>query len=78
MVACASITKVMGLVMLNVNNQTTFNLPQMQLIYAAAQQVRRAAALAPRFPRPARGVTGADTRAPCGPAKGAPPYIEGA
>jgi hypothetical protein len=45
----------MGLVMLNVNNQTTFNLPQMQLIYAAAQHVRRAAALAPRFPRPAWG-----------------------
>jgi hypothetical protein len=45
----------MGLVVLNVNNQTTFNLPQMQLIYAAAQHVRRAAALAPRFPRPAWG-----------------------
>jgi len=45
----------MGLVMLNVNNQTTFNLPQMQLIYAATQHVRRAAALGPRFPRPARG-----------------------
>jgi len=27
----------------------------MQLIYAAAQHVRRAAALGPRFPRPARG-----------------------
>jgi len=68
----------MGLVMLNVNNQTTFNLPQMQLIYAAAQQVCRAAALAPRFPRPRAGVTGADPRAPCAPAEGAPPYIEGA
>jgi hypothetical protein len=45
----------MGLVMLNVNNQTTINLPQMQLIYAATQQVRRTAARAPRFPRPARG-----------------------
>jgi len=45
----------MGLVMLNVNNQTTINLPQMQLIYAAAQHVSRAAALGPRFPRTARG-----------------------
>jgi hypothetical protein len=45
----------MGLVMLNVNKQTTFNLPQMQLIYAATQHVRRAAALGPRFPRHARG-----------------------
>jgi len=68
----------MGLVMLNVNNQTTFNLPQMQLIYAAAQHVRRAAALGPRFPRRGAGVTGADPRAPCAPAEGAPPYIEGA
>ena len=73
----------MGLVMLNVNNQTTFNLPQMQLIYAAPQHVRRTAARGPRFPRPAlpaprAGVTGADLRAPCAPVEGAPPYIEGA
>lgn len=68
----------MGLVLLNVNNQSTINLPQMQLIYAAPQHVRRTAALGPRFPRPRAGVTGADPRAPCAPAEGAPPYIEGA
>jgi hypothetical protein len=68
----------MGLVMLNVNNQTTFNLPQMQLIYAAPQHVRRTAAARPALPAPRAGVTGADLRAPCAPVEGAPPYIEGA
>ena len=67
----------MGLVMLNVNNQTTFNLPQMQLIYAATQHVCRAAALGPRFPRPRAGVTGADPRAPCAPRRGGTPLYRG-